>query len=119
MDAIPAEYSFSSVPLPLDAILAADHAINVHDSAGNIGDYIACGDLGGTVDDSGSLVVGLRELNDSGYTGIAVLTSNADDPATTDVSVFIAPDLSAEKADGQERIDFEDLIATPGATPGT
>jgi hypothetical protein len=92
---IPAEYSFTTVPLALDDILSADHAINVHESAANIGNYIACGDLtGGTVDANGSLVVGIKELNGSGFTGIAVLSPNAADAATTDVSVFIAQNLS-------------------------
>jgi hypothetical protein len=92
--AIPVEYSFTTVELPLDAILGAEHAINVHESAENIGNYIACGDLQGTVDANGSLVVGLGEVNDSGFAGIAVLSPNADDPATTDVSVFVANGLS-------------------------
>ena len=115
--AIPAEYSFTNVPLALDDILAADHAINVHESAENIGEYIACGDLtGGTVDANGSLVVGVRELNGSGYTGIAVLTSSATDPATTDVSVFIASNLS--EGGGAEMGDDVFDVATPG-TPAS
>lgn len=115
--AIPAEYSFTNVPLALDAILAAEHAINVHESAENIGNYIACGDLsGGTVDANGSLVVGMQELNGSGYTGIAVLSPNATDPATTDVSVFIASDLAEEGADAMGDDVFD--VATPG-TPAS
>ena len=92
--AIPGEYSYMLVPMSLDSILAADHAINAHESAANIGNYIACGDLGGVVDANGSLVVGLQERNDSGFSGVAVLTVNASDPNATDVSVFIAQDLS-------------------------
>lgn len=89
--ALQAEYSYTLVPLALDAILAEDHAINVHESAENIGNYIACGDIGGVVDENGQLVIGLTEQNGSGFTGIAFLTANADDPNATDVSVFIAP----------------------------
>ncbi|MEA2584804.1 MAG: hypothetical protein QOF33_2889, partial [Thermomicrobiales bacterium] len=55
------------------------------------GNYIACGDIGGVVDANGQLVVGLAEVNDSGFTGIAFLAPNADDPNSTDVSTFIAP----------------------------
>jgi len=113
--AIPAEYSFTTVPLALDAILGAEHAINVHESAENIGNYIACGDLsGGTVDANGSLVVGLQELNGSGFTGIAVLSPNPTDPATTDVSVFIASNLSESSAGSGGVVD----VNTPG-TPAT
>jgi hypothetical protein len=92
--AIPAEGSFTNVPMTLDAILGADHAINVHLSAEQIDTYIACGELGGILDASGALVVGLREESDSGYTGIAFLAPGADG-ASTDVSVFIAPVFGA------------------------
>jgi hypothetical protein len=93
-EAIPAESSFTTVPMTLDAILGADHAINVHLSAEQIDTYIACGELGGVVDAGGALVVGLREESDSGYTGIAFLSPGVDG-ASTDVSVFIAPVFGA------------------------
>jgi len=80
--------------MTLDAILGADHAINVHLSAQRIDTYIACGELGGVIDATGALVVGLREESDSGYTGIAFLSPGADG-ASTDISVFIAPVFGA------------------------
>ncbi len=92
--AIPAESSFTTVPMTLDAILGADHAINVHLSAERIDTYIACGELGGVINATGALVVGLREESNSGYTGIAFLSPGADG-ASTDVSVFIAPVFGA------------------------
>jgi uncharacterized cupredoxin-like copper-binding protein len=87
--AIAAESSFTNVPLTLDAILAADHAVNVHLSADQIDTYIACGEIGGVRDANGALTIGLREQNDSGFTGIAFLAPAADG-ASTDVSVFIS-----------------------------
>jgi hypothetical protein len=87
--AISAESSLTVVPVPLDQILASDHAINVHLSADQIGTYIACGEVGGVVDANGALTIGLRELNNSGYTGIAYLAPSPDGAGTT-VSVFIA-----------------------------
>jgi hypothetical protein len=92
--ATPAESSFTNVPMTLDAILGADHAINVHLSAERIDTYIACGELGGAINATGALVVGLREESISGYTGIAFLSPGADG-ASTDVSVFIAPVFGA------------------------
>ena len=92
--AIPAESSFTNVPMTLDAMVGADHAINVHLSAEQIDTYIACGEIGGIVDPSGALVIGLREESDSGYTGIAYLAPGADG-ASTDVSVIIAPVFGA------------------------
>ena len=93
-EASPAESSFTNVPMTLDAILAADHAINVHLSTEQIDTYVACGELGGVVDAGGALVVGLREQSDSGYTGIAFLSPGLDG-ASTDISVFIAPVFGA------------------------
>mgnify|MGYP006952613118 CR=1 FL=1 len=88
------ESSFTNVPLPLDAILAGDHAINAHLSAEEIGTYIACGEIGGILTPQGALIVGLRESMDSGFTGVAFLIPAADG-ASTDVSVFVAPVLGA------------------------
>ncbi len=67
--------SETDVALPLGDILAAPHAINVHESAEAIQNYIACGDIGGRVID-GDLAIGLQELNGSGHHGVAVLEGN-------------------------------------------
>src|ERR671920_1430648 len=90
--AIPAESSFTSVPMTLDAILGEDHVVNGHLSAEGIGTYIACGEVGGMLTPEGAVIIGLRELNDSGFTGIAYLAPGADG-ASTDVSAFVAPTL--------------------------
>lgn len=92
------EYSFTTVAASLETILAADHALNVHLSEDEIGTYIACGNVGGAIDANGSLVISLREQNDSGFSGIAVLTPNGADPASTDVSAFIHQDEEADDA---------------------
>ena len=76
--------SVSTVEASLDDILAAEHAINFHESAENIQNYIACGDLSGTPED-GVLEIDLEELNDSGYEGRAMLEDNGD--GTTAVTV--------------------------------
>jgi hypothetical protein len=89
-----AETSFTTVDVSLTDLLAGTFAINVHESPENIGTYIACGDIGGALDAQGALVIGLHELNNSGFTGIAFLAPNASNPAQTDVSVFIAQGLA-------------------------
>lgn len=89
-----AESSYTNVPLLLADILAAPHAINVHLSADQIDTYIACGEIGGAVDASGAVIIGLREVNNSGFTGIAFLQPGIDG-LSTDVSVFIAPVFGA------------------------
>jgi hypothetical protein len=132
--AVPAEYSFSTVPLTIDDMLASDHAINVHFSPENIGTYIACGTIGGSVDSNGSLVIGLRELSQSGYTGIAVLSPSGTVEGSTDISVFIANGLAENAGElaapeagvadqgtpdlGIPEVPTPALDASPEATPG-
>lgn len=94
-EATAVESSFTTaVPATIDALLAADYAINVHLSDAEIGTYLACGELGGVRDANGALTIGLREQSSSGYTGIAFLNPNPDG-ASTQVSVFIAPVFGA------------------------
>ena len=78
--------STSTVDVALDDILAAEHAINLHESAENIDVYIACGDIIGEATD-GMLEIELMELNDSGYMGMAMLMDNGD--GTTDVTIML------------------------------
>jgi hypothetical protein len=85
----------TDVELSMEDILAESHSINVHESAENIQNYIACGEIGGVVvDDDGTdtLVVALRPLNDSGYFGMAFLTADGDN---TNVKVWLAEPAAA------------------------
>ena len=90
--AIPAMMSVTTVDASIETILSAEHAINVHESADAIQNYVACGALGGTPDAGNNLVVGLAELNNSGVSGVAWLHGNDDD--TTTVTIFLASGLS-------------------------
>jgi hypothetical protein len=73
----------TEIDMSLEDLLASSYSINVHESAENIENYIACGEIGGVVvdDDGDNLVVAIHPLNDSGYHGIAFL--EADDDQTT------------------------------------
>ena len=93
--------SSSTVEASLDDILGAEHAINVHLSAEEIGVYIACGDLTGTPDGD-QLQIDLEELNNSGYQGMAWLMDNGDG-TTTATAVLMQ----------------SDRMATPEATPSS
>ncbi len=84
--AVPVMLSATEIGVPLATILAAPHAINVHESAENIGEYVACGDIGGQVID-GRLVIGLQEINGSDLSGVAVL--EADDDDETDIALYL------------------------------
>src|SRR5262245_29484815 len=46
-DAIPVDVSVTTVQTDLNALVGGAFAINVHESAENIGNYIACGNIGG------------------------------------------------------------------------
>ena len=122
---IAVEMSTTTIDTALADVMGGSHAINAHESAENIGNYIACGDIGGVVVD-GMLTVGLHELNDSGFAGIAVLTEAGD---KTDVTIYLAQGLigdsastpaaaamdhSAMAADGDTvQVNIVDLAYTP------
>jgi hypothetical protein len=106
--AVMVETSVTTVDVSLEDLLGmADHAINIHESKENIENYIACGDVGGKVmtgpgmDQGGTLLVGLRELNGSGYAGIAQLEGKGDQ---TEVTIYLAEDLTGgSTADGADQ----------------
>jgi len=81
--------STTTVEVALDDILAAEHSVNVHESAENIANYIACGDVTGEPED-GTLEVELLELNDSGYSGSATLVDDGD--GSTTVTIVLTQD---------------------------
>jgi hypothetical protein len=96
--------STTDVEVTLDELLSGEYAINVHESAENIQNYIACGDITGDEVEDGELTIDLMELNDSGFTGTAVLTNNED--GTTTVSVTLIQTGTA-------------VTGTPVATPSS
>jgi hypothetical protein len=85
--AMPAANSFTTVPLSLDALTASDHAIVVPFPVED--ELVACGDIGGTLIETGALIVGLAPQGDEGISGIAYLSPGAG-PAQTNVSLFIS-----------------------------
>ena len=96
--AIPVETSQTLVDASLQDLLAKPYAINVHESQATIQNYIACGDIGGAMmtgsamNQGGVLAIGLRQLNTSGESGIALL--RATDNNQTMVWIYLAKDLS-------------------------
>lgn len=93
--------STSVVDASLEDILGAEHAVNVHESADNMGTFIACGDITGEPTD-GMLEIEMQELNESGFSGGATLADNGD--GTTTVIVTLTQ---------------EDVAGTPEATPAS
>ncbi len=108
---IPVAVATTEVEASLDTILGGDHAINVHDSE-DISLYIACGSIAGTPDENGNLFIGLGELNDSGYDGVAWLLGEGD---TTTVTVFLVHDEGGMMGGEMGSDDEGDVMATPEA----
>ena len=104
--AIPVKSSVTTVAAALADIVDGGHAINVHESQDNIGNYIACGDVGGAMLES-QLVIGLQELNDSGHAGVAILEEMGEE---TLVTVYLV-----EEATGGTGDTTEGDAATPAA----
>jgi len=95
--------STTMVTTTLDELLGAPYAINVHESAENIGNYIACGEIteGQAMSSTGTPATGgrqieitLRELNNSGYEGHAMLVEMGD--GTVQVTVQLTQTAGME-----------------------
>ena len=105
-DAVVAEAAFTSIPQTIAELTAEDHALKVHLSKEQIQTYLACGDIGGTLDANGAMIVGMKELDESGYAGIAYLEEQPN--GTTSVSVMIARVIPRDTP-------IEESAATPAA----
>lgn len=114
-EAIKVEASFTTVPSTLADLLASPYAVNIHESAENIGNYIACGNIGGVMMGTSDLAIGLGELNDSGYSGVATFHDNGD--GTTLVSVYLTEEYSDDESgeDTASTTGSTDAAAAPGA----
>jgi plastocyanin len=122
--AIPVDASVTTVEASLADIVAGGHAINIHESAENIQNYIACGDIGGMMLGTSDLPIGIAPLNDSGYSGTALLHDNGD--GTTTVSVYLTESGEAggeshetaspvaSGAEGEVAANIKDFAFDPG-----
>ena len=97
--------SYTEAPVALADLLDAPHALLVT-LGGDIDAALACGDLEDS-DQDGTLSVDLREQNDSGFTGVALLTAAGE---TTRISVVLAETPPAPPAT---------TSPTPPVTPGS
>jgi len=80
-------------------LIAGGYAVNTHESAANIGNYIACGDIptctGITCPAVTGVVVPLSELNNSGYCGVANIESDPNGGVNVTVFLFSKAALTA------------------------
>lgn len=94
----PVLFSFTHIDAELSELVNGGFAINAHESADNIQNYIACGNIPACTSEACPLVAGvvieLAPLNDSGYVGVARIDS--DPNGGSNVSVFLFhPELPA------------------------
>jgi plastocyanin len=111
--AIPVERSVTMVDATLEDLRTGGYAINIHQSVDEIGTYIACGNLSGAIDESGALVVGLGELNDSAHSGLAIL---AEQDGQTGVTVYLTESLSGAAPESADAAASADTVAAADAT---
>ncbi len=97
-NAEPTSQAFASAAVPFDTLTSSPHSILIRSEAG---DLVACGEIGGNLTDTGSLVIALESSGDAH--GVAVLAPGLDAPDTTGVSLFM--------------VDFAPESTLPAATP--
>jgi hypothetical protein len=119
--AVQALVSVTTVPAGVVAIADGNHAVNVHQSAEDMGTYIACGDIGGTMIGTGDLAFGISEQNSSGYSGVGWIHDRGDGSST--VYVFLVESGAAPGASPASSPAGESPTATsggesPAASPG-
>jgi hypothetical protein len=90
------EASYTAINVSFNELLSSDYSITVRKSHESNRSLVACGEIGGPIRSDGSVVVGLRELANSGLTGVAYLVGDPNNADRTRVSVFLAPGLAEE-----------------------
>jgi hypothetical protein len=94
----PTSQAYASAAVPFDALASSPHSIIIRSEAG---DVVACGEVGGNLTDTGSLVIALEGTGAAH--GVAVVAPALDAPDTTGVSVFM--------------VDFAESTLPAAATP--
>jgi len=88
---IPTLFSFTHIDADVSEFIGGGFAINAHESADNIQNYIACGDIPPCIGIACPAVTGvtvdLAPLNDSGYFGVARIEAAPN--GGSNVSVFL------------------------------
>src|SRR5918998_657640 len=74
---IPVAVATTEVAVPLGDIVAGKHAINIErPNPDDPEDAVACGNIGGVIDENGDLFVGLSPANESTHSGVVWLHDN-------------------------------------------
>jgi hypothetical protein len=96
--ATPVHQSVTEIPLLLEDILGASYSVAVHASPEQVGTPIACGEIGGTLAEDGSLSIGLQAMNGAKLSGVAAFAPTAAGDGTA-VSELVDERGGRERAD--------------------
>ncbi|MBW3633838.1 MAG: DUF4397 domain-containing protein, partial [Chloroflexi bacterium] len=93
---VPVAQGFGVAAIPFSALLASPHAISVSEDGESGGGIVACGEIGGTLTDTGAMVIALGAPGSGTPSGVAVLAPALEDPNATGVSIFLIADVALE-----------------------
>jgi hypothetical protein len=80
---------FGQAGVSFATLIASPHAVTVVEDGDAPAEFVACGDVGGRLTDTGALVIALQIAGTGNAGGVAVLASSVEDPEATGVSVFL------------------------------
>jgi hypothetical protein len=98
----PVAQGFGLAGIPFTSLVSSPHTVTVSEDGESGGEVVACGEIGGTLTDTGALVIALQATDSGAPAGVAVLAPALEDPGATGVSVFLTIGVS---------------VANPEATP--
>lgn len=84
-DAVPVATSYTMLSVPFDQVVDGAHLVAIFDDA-DPATMVACGAIGGALDENGALSVGLQPMGGGGTAGVAYLRPGDND--STVVSIF-------------------------------
>ena len=101
--ATPVAQSVTEVPLLLLDLLSASYAVVVHASPEQVGTPVACGEIGGTLGEDGTLAVGLQAMNGAKMSGVASFAPTRAGDGTL-VTVLLVDERSGRER-GEDVVD--------------
>jgi hypothetical protein len=88
----PVAQVFGIAGISFATLVASPHAVVISEDIDAAGNLVSCGNIGGTLTDTGALVIALQIEGAGAISGVAVLAPALEDPGVTGVSVFLIAD---------------------------
>jgi hypothetical protein len=89
---------YAVAAIPFAALIETSHAIAITADEANSTRFVACGDIGGRLADTGALVISLQAIDSQFPDGVAVLAPTLENPDATGVSIFLVTGTTVEPA---------------------